>query len=120
MEALSSVDKCKTGLQTWLHALQTHTESRSSRFSSWFSRTGVLLDNFDQLSYFGSDDIGSRNYMMFFFGILSVVFFSFSLGSPSPSLNSSVASSPALAATVVEATEDTTDASINDSDPQGG
>ena len=44
----------------------------------------------------------------------------FSLGSPSPSLNSSVASSPALAATVVEATEDTTDASINDSDPQGG
>ena len=57
--------------------------------------------------------------MLFFWNFISV-FFSFSLGSPSPSLNSSVASSPALAATVVEATEDTTDASINDSDPQGG
>ena len=52
---MQHIDRAKTGLTTWLHALQTHTESRSSRFSSWFSRTGVL-DNFDQLSCFGSVD----------------------------------------------------------------
>ena len=67
---MHNIDRAKTGLTTWLHALQTHTESRSSRFSSWFSRTGVL-DNFDQLICFESEDLGSRNYMMFFFGILS-------------------------------------------------
>ena len=67
---MQHIDRAKTGLTTWLHALQTHTESRSSRFSSWFSRTGVL-DNFDQLICFGSEDLGSRNYMRFFFGILS-------------------------------------------------
>ena len=69
---MQHIDRAKTGLTTWLHALQTHTESRSSRFSSWFSRTGVL-DNFDQLSCFGfeSQDLGSINHTMFFFGILS-------------------------------------------------
>ena len=69
---MQHIDRAKTGLTTWLHALQTHTESRSSRFSSWFSRTGVL-DNFvfDQLSCFQSEDLGSKNYMRFFFGILS-------------------------------------------------
>ena len=40
MEVMQNIDRAKTGLQTWLHALQTHTEKSSSRFSSWFSRTG--------------------------------------------------------------------------------
>ena len=72
MEAMQHIDRAKTGLTTWLHALQTHTESRSSRFSSWFSRTGEL-DNFDLLSCFQSEDLGSKKYLRFFFGLINVL-----------------------------------------------
>ena len=69
---MHNIDRAKTGLTTWLHALQTHTESRSSRFSSWFSRTGVL-DNFDQLRCFGSEDLESKLYEVLFWTFIKVL-----------------------------------------------
>ena len=62
MEALVELDKCKRALASWLHSLQTHTETKSMRLMSWFRASSPTPSTSSQMSE-DQDEVVNNMYV---------------------------------------------------------